>query len=214
MITFKEIYQQLDLEIVLSDLQPVDKGSYFILACPACGKREAYIYKGGGRIRCNRLNKCGYSANLCSYLQMRFHLSRSEAFGKLAELAGMDSANIGRNFETHPYRFRRRRYKVWRLEQGREPAAQPELNKYLAEYQTALTDNSIAALYLNWRRIALEIAREYGLGYSPPKRWHHLKNGKPVRQWRHGHLIFPLENNRGELVNFQARALDSKGIAR
>ncbi|MFQ5631093.1 MAG: toprim domain-containing protein [bacterium] len=214
MATLQDIYRQLDLAAILHDLQPADKGRYFILACPACGKREAYIYKRGRRIRCNRLNKCGYNANLWSYLQMRYHLSKAETFGKLAELVGPNAESIGKHLEIYPFRFRRRRYKVWRFESGREPVARPDLKAHLTEYQTELSEDSLAALYLKWRKISLEIARKYEVGYSPPNRWRHLKNGKPVRQWRHGHLIFPLENERGELVNFQARALDSKGIAR
>lgn len=48
-----------------------DYGDYYLVRCPSCGKKEAYIYKEDIirnqknpkypiHIRCNRLNKCGY----------------------------------------------------------------------------------------------------------------------------------------------------------
>lgn len=214
MLALYDIYKHLDLESILRDLRPVDKGKYYVLVCPACGRREAYIYKGKSRIRCNRLNKCGSHTNLWGYVQMSHNLSHAETFKKLIDLAGLDSA--GKNFSLDFVHAKKtpRRYRVWHSEPDREPVARLEILGYHKGYQAALVENSPGATYLKWRKISFDTARFYGLGYSAPNAWCHFKNGKSVRQWRHGHIIFPLENVRGELVNFQARALDSKGIAR
>jgi DNA primase len=214
MLALHDLYKRLDLETVLRDLQPVDKGNYYILTCPACGRREAFIYKGKSRIRCNRLNKCGTHTNLWGYVQMSYNLSHAETFKKLADLAGLEFAEKDFSFDFVRAKKAPRRYRVWHGESDREPVARPEIAGYHKKYQKALVEHSPAEKYLKWRKISFETARFYGLGYSAPNAWCHFKNGKPVRQWRHGHLIFPLENIRGELVNFQARALDSKGIAR
>lgn len=45
-------------------MSPQDKGSYFIVVCPECGKKECFNYKGSPFLKCNRRNKCGYNANV------------------------------------------------------------------------------------------------------------------------------------------------------
>jgi len=41
-------------------LDPEDKGGYFLSSCPECGRKEAFVYKGGDILICNRRNKCNY----------------------------------------------------------------------------------------------------------------------------------------------------------
>lgn len=44
----------------LIDLKATDKGSYYIVNCPSCQKREAFIYKSNlNFINCSRQNSCG-----------------------------------------------------------------------------------------------------------------------------------------------------------
>ena len=64
-----ELYERLDRAAVLQKLDPIDKGETFSLLCPECNQREAYIYKNGSHIKCNRANKCNYSAPLFEYIQ-------------------------------------------------------------------------------------------------------------------------------------------------
>ena len=40
-----KIYPNLDKATALSDLNPQDKGSYYLVTCPECNKREAVVYK-------------------------------------------------------------------------------------------------------------------------------------------------------------------------
>ena len=56
-----------DLKDVLRELLPKDKGNYLIMKCPSCGEREAYVYKEGLVIQCNRKNKCDYSETINDY---------------------------------------------------------------------------------------------------------------------------------------------------
>jgi DNA primase len=61
---FSEVYSRLDIESLLPELEPKDKGSYHLVRCPSCQKLEAYIYKGRSGLRCNRENNCSYRSTL------------------------------------------------------------------------------------------------------------------------------------------------------
>lgn len=70
----------MSINNILKNLGAVQNGEYFILYCPACGKKEAYCYiddinkykanhKHKIPIRCNRLNKCGKTTYLNDYFK-------------------------------------------------------------------------------------------------------------------------------------------------
>ena len=82
-----EIYAAIDRAEVLSALEPRDRGSYYELTCPACGEREAFVYKNGTRIICNRLDKCAFKQSLWDYVQKAEGLSQRETLQELARLA-------------------------------------------------------------------------------------------------------------------------------
>jgi DNA primase catalytic core len=84
----EEIYRGLDRAEALAELEPRDKGGYYLLTCPSCRKREAYIYKDGTRIICNRRDKCGFSQSLWDYVQGSRRLTNQETLRELAQLAG------------------------------------------------------------------------------------------------------------------------------
>lgn len=65
----------ITIDEYLKNTRSVDYGPYWITTCPNCGKREAYIFKDDIlknaqhpghkiKVRCNRLNKCGYEGFL------------------------------------------------------------------------------------------------------------------------------------------------------
>ncbi len=83
------IYPNLDRALALGELEPEDKGNYYTLTCPRCGKKEAYIYKTGVQIFCNRRDKCGFSQSLWDYIKERNGLSQRETLEELARLAGV-----------------------------------------------------------------------------------------------------------------------------
>jgi hypothetical protein len=89
----QDLYPILDRATVFRNLDPEDKGSYYLLRCPSCGKREAFIYKDGYVLKCNRLNKCAYSISLLAYVDGGSSCPRGRAFvealKKLSNLAGI-----------------------------------------------------------------------------------------------------------------------------
>lgn len=91
----EEIYLSLDRAEALADLAPQDKGAYYLLTCPACGKREAFVYKDGTRITCNRRENCGFSQSLWNYVQGSRKLSNQETLRELARLAGYPLPDLG-----------------------------------------------------------------------------------------------------------------------
>jgi len=76
---------------LLPELKPEDKGSYFIMRCPVCGHREAYMYNDNpGHIRCNRQNNCGNTIAVFDYVHQReHHENRWETVVYLHEQAGL-----------------------------------------------------------------------------------------------------------------------------
>lgn len=101
MSLIEDIYQNLDKALALAELSPEDKGNYYVLTCPGCGRREAYIYKTGARIECNRRDKCGFSQSLWDYFKEAKGLSQRETLEQLASLAGVqlqgDNSQDSRN---------------------------------------------------------------------------------------------------------------------
>ena len=93
----QKIYPALDRAMVFSRLSPVDKGSYYLAECPRCQKREAFIYKDGFSINCNRLNNCGYSESILQFVA-NSHNVRGHAFIEAVKsLASMVHVEIAFN---------------------------------------------------------------------------------------------------------------------
>lgn len=83
------IYQTLDREALLAELEPRRSGQVYVLKCPQCGRREAYLYHDGAQIVCNRLNKCGYRESLWDYVSHRDGTDARGTLSTLARLAGV-----------------------------------------------------------------------------------------------------------------------------
>jgi hypothetical protein len=88
------IYPNLNVESLLKEIFVKERGGAYILECPSCGKKEAYILKKQNTIipfiRCNRLNKCAYSVSLWDYIKYRGGLSNKETLEILATYANID----------------------------------------------------------------------------------------------------------------------------
>ncbi|KAF0250413.1 MAG: hypothetical protein FD167_192 [bacterium] len=78
-----------------------------------------------------------------------------------------------------------------------------DLVKILDVYQEALP-SSLGEEYLLRRKISLELAQKYGIGYAAPGTWLHK-----TRDWKWGRLVFPHTNPEGEIVNLYGRAVGS-----
>lgn len=89
----------------------------------------------------------------------------------------------------------------------REPEVRPELEKVLHDLQRSLP-GSLGEKYLEIRKIPFSIAQEYGAGYAAFGKWPHLKDGRFVRQWKPGRIVFPHTNPQGQIVNLYGRAIE------
>ncbi|MBC7474394.1 MAG: toprim domain-containing protein, partial [Candidatus Sericytochromatia bacterium] len=85
-----EIYPRLDRSQLLAEFNPEKSGSYYLLNCPNCNKREAYIYDNKTHINCNRLNNCSYSKSIWDYVQERNGFTNRETLVELARLSGVN----------------------------------------------------------------------------------------------------------------------------
>lgn len=84
------IYEHLDRAALLAELGPRLRGQVYELACPQCGKREAYLYHDGTQITCNRRNKCGYESSLWDYVSRRDGTDGRQTLATLARAAGVE----------------------------------------------------------------------------------------------------------------------------
>lgn len=89
-----DIYSRLDRAETVRDLSPEDRGQYYLISCPSCNKREAYIYKNKKPyLVCNRRDKCGYNKSLWDYIQEKGNLTGQETLKELARIANYTLAD-------------------------------------------------------------------------------------------------------------------------
>lgn len=190
--------------------------------CPSCqpngGKTPDLEVKHRG-FRCY---KCGAHGGLVDLVM----LARGDDFGAavdwLADQAGMEHPKGGRGGHGARQDARLGR----RGDRTPPPSLAPvgpltapsvgepglALTEVLAVYQEALPD-SPGAEYLHWRGIPLELAQAYGAGYAGPGLWAHRdREGRPVRDWPGGRLVFPHTDPWGNVVNLYGRAVGDGDI--
>ena len=97
----EEIYSKLNKIELLAEYEPQSKGNYYLLRCPNCSKKEAFIYENETYINCNRTNNCGYSKSIWEFVQEKYNLSNQETLLKLAELAGYKLQNTNKDWENN-----------------------------------------------------------------------------------------------------------------
>jgi len=91
-----------------------------------------------------------------------------------------------------------------RQSQKRPEPARNDLPELLQGYQTALL-GSRGEDYLHQRKIPLDLARQYGVGYAPSGKWAHF-----ARDWKYGRVIVPHTDPDGRIINLYGRAVGSK----
>jgi len=156
-IPYQEIYSYMDINTALSELNPIEKADRYVVECPECNKKEAYIYKGGRRIYCNRQNKCGYSGDLYDYIQTRDSLEPYNTLLKLGELSGVEIPKSN-NFDPEAYKKIREDFQL------REDAL-----KYLQECLLKLDSAKETRDYLINRGFTLDEVKASEFGYIPSR---------------------------------------------
>jgi len=153
-----EIYPNLDRAEAVKDLNPQDKGKYYLLTCPKCGKPETYLYKTGIYIKCSRINKCGYARSLWDYIQNTKGLTNQETLRELARLAGYTLPKLDG-------------YSEEKAKKARERANILEVALEYFKAQLWRTDRGKEALdYLKERGYAEEEIRGMELGFYPSQK--------------------------------------------
>jgi len=102
----KEILQNyinpnLDIPSLIPELEPKDKGYYYRIKCPECGRKEAYIKKDKPILICNRLNKCAYKSSLWRYILESRNFTKKETLEYLAQNAGVDLNEFRDNYNNY-----------------------------------------------------------------------------------------------------------------
>lgn len=106
----EEIYSTLDIVTALHDLNPIERGQYYVMDCPECGKHpeKAFLYKNSAYIQCNRRSKCGASVSLWDYIQTKNSLTNSETLRELARLANYTLPDINEDHQKRAEEIRTR----------------------------------------------------------------------------------------------------------
>jgi DNA primase len=146
------IYPSLDRADVFQELEPVSKGSYYLLTCPKCGKKEATVYKKGFKVFCNRKNQCGYEATLWDFVQEKKGLTNQGTLKELARLAKVTLPELG---TADPKAIIQRQKKHDAFESFFELCGE------------ALKNSQPAQAYLAKRGFTLEEAQALGIGFYP-----------------------------------------------
>ena len=202
-----EIYPNLDRAEAVRDLNPQDKGKYYILTCPQCGKREAFLYKTGIYFKCNRRDKCGYSQSLWDHIQSK-GLTNQETLRELARLAHYILPELDG-------------YSEEKAERARERANifETALQYFKAQLETDRGQEALT--YLKGRGYSEEEIKEMELGFYPSQKEleAHLKNkgssvnavnslGLKVKGMGDTHkVVIPYRDPVGRLKGFIVRAI-------
>ncbi|WP_129410098.1 toprim domain-containing protein [Marinitoga lauensis] len=100
--TMNNILKEYSIEELIPELNPQQKGDYYILKCPVCGKNEAYIYNNTKIIKCNRRDKCGYEKPLINYLEER---ENKNFFDLMITLAQNKNINLNLDIKKYNRKF-------------------------------------------------------------------------------------------------------------
>lgn len=215
-----DIYATVDREAVIK-MVVGDKmkvySSYIAFVCPCCGEFKGFIRKPSGAVGGN-VAKC--SRATCEMHEpmslIDFVAGSRKARGKTFQMALKNLAGlIGKDYEANcgdyvPLTVRRKEQLKAKI-QAKIPAnyysPKPELEKDLAKLR--LNVNRTVIDYLKTRGIPYQLAKSFEVGFAPWKQWPHVNDeGKYVRQWIKGRVVFPVRNHKGELMNLYGRALE------
>jgi len=202
--TLEQIYAVVELTKVLEHLEPQESGNRIICICPACGQRRAFAYKDRKIIQCNRVKSCGYRATILQFVAGKEH-PRGECFKKavahLADLAGLPRPETTSAVLDQQWRQRLNKP---------QPIAKQQmdsswLDDQMLEAQEQFEKSNIAAQYLLQRKIPIELAKQYQVGFAPYGHWPHYNESKRlIRQWRPGRIVFPVWQG-NDVINLYGR---------
>lgn len=91
----RKLYPAVSRSALFAELEPIDKGSYYLVHCPRCNFRESYVYKTGMVLKCKRINKCGHSVSLLAHINGGASpRSNDEMLDAVRKLASLGKVNL------------------------------------------------------------------------------------------------------------------------
>jgi DNA primase len=201
-----EIKPRIDYLKELSDLEPVKKGERrYLLICPNCRQKEAFLYGNTGIIECNRKNNCGYKSDFLSYKNHGFY-PRGEDFVKAVKELGETYGIVIDNDQAEKY-----------IKIHEKKKTDQEILSKVWNHFRSLLENSKGAEYLKSRNFPDD---KDSFGMYPKveelTKWitennldlDRCKNLGLIRNDFEGRLIGVWKTKDGDICNFWARSLD------
>jgi len=211
----RDIFDRLDIEDFISELNPKRRGQYLELDCPGCGaKGRAYLYLSSAshpepRIKCNRLGSCAYSKSLMDYLMERDGNTFMEELRFLAKEAGVKIPDITLGTEAS---WEKRRSEVEVLEAFNDFFQEilwSDEGRETLEYLRGrgYSDEDIRAMGLGCfpgkdRTLRFK-AEKFGIQETPSALHFALRDG--ARE--HYKLVFPYRKVNGDIATFIGRLI-------
>lgn len=215
-----DIYATVDRAAVIREVVGAgnlrETGSYISFVCPACGQYKGYVRKPSGKhagntVQCSRVScEMSQPMTLIDFVAGRRKARGNDFKRSISILSGL----IGQNYDDdYKPLSRERRIALKKKIEAHVPKdyyePKPFLKKPLLRYQRSI--NREVILYLKSRGIPLELAKQHGVGFAKFKDWCHFNEEKKmVRQWIKGRVVFPVYNDKGQLMNLYGRALEDE----
>ncbi len=212
-----DIMRRADIVEVIGEYVPLQrKGRNFFGLCPFHDE-DTPSFSVNPDKQFFKCFGCGEGGNVISFLMKTDNISFPEAARQLAERYGITIPKE----ELTPEQLA--------LEQERQTLLLAHADT-AAFYAEELPKSKIALAYLNKRGIDQETAIRFGLGFAPENDWQALTNhltakgyteetlikggliSRSVKNGRcfdkfHGRIIFPIRDNRGNIIAFGGRSL-------
>lgn len=208
-----DLLVRVDIVDLIDTHVPLKKtGNNFVARCPFHNEKTPSFSVNRTRQMYHCFG-CGASGNAISFLMDYSHLGFVEAVEDLAAFVGIDvPREAAGDYVPADKDIAVRLYAVL------------EAVQYFYAEQLRGEEGRVAVAYLKERGVSGEIARDFGLGYSP-QTWDALisrfdrqslvdagmlvvtEDGKVYDRFR-GRLMFPIRDKRGRVIGFGGRVLD------
>lgn len=201
-----EIKPRIDYSKELADLEPVKKGDgRYLLICPNCRQKEAFLYENTGIIECNRKNNCAYKGDFLAYKNGGMYPSGADFVNAIKEMGSKYGIIIDEGkAESYSKQYQKRE------------TDQAILSKVWG-YFLSLIEGSKGAEYLKSRGFPID-QKQFGMypKIEELKKWitennldlDRCQNLGLIRKDFEGRLIGVWKTKDREICNFWARSLD------
>ena len=217
----REIFDRLGDRIgdLVPELEPRKPGSSrsFTAICPDCRERRAFLYVAGPthpepRIRCNRVENCGYSKTLLDYLMERDGVAFIEKISELAEIAGVAIPHLSEEARENWERVRKEKDSLERFNEFFQETLWSDDGKDVLEYLRGrgYSDGDIRSMEMGCFPGAGETISFQGKvlnleGRPGALKWMTTEDGRSIRDdYR---LVFPYRGMDGTISTFMGRLI-------